>query len=342
MQVLFLFIIMASMENTKITIIGTGAWGTSLAISLHNAAKNVSLWGRRPEYVNELITTRHSVYLTNITIPNTLSITNDVNKIVSAEVILWVAPVQQSEQLLKSLKDYIPKEIPIVICSKGLELKSKKSLSSLFETIITNPIGVLSGPNFADEVALGLPAASTLAFAELDMAKNLAIALRHRTFRVYAHMDVVGVEMFGALKNVMAIAAGIVMGKNLGHNCLATLITRANAEIRRIVTHFGGTAETCQTLAGIGDLILTCSSAKSRNTSLGIALAAGGDLETILSTRHNVTEGVATAKVAFELTQEHNIYAPIISAVYQILHCHSPIDAVVESLLSHQQQQELS
>ncbi len=333
---------MATMENTKITIIGTGAWGTSLAISLHNAAKNVSLWGRRPSQVNQLTATRRSVYLTDILIPKTLNITNDLHAIVRAEVILWVAPVQQSEQLLISLKDSLSMEIPVIICSKGLELNSKQPLTRLFKTMLTNPIGVLSGPNFADEIAQGLPAASTLAFENLSLAKNLAITLRHRAFRVYAHTDVVGVEMSGALKNVMAIAAGVVIGKGLGHNCLATLITRANTEIKRIITHFGGVPETSQTLAGIGDLMLTCSSAKSRNTSLGIALAEGGNLATILSHRQNVTEGVATAKVAFELIQAHNIHAPIISAVYQILHGHASIDTVVETLLSHQQQQELT
>ena len=329
------------MENTKITIIGTGSWGTALAISFHNAKKNVQLWGRRTELVDELSTLRHSPYLPGTFIPQTLPITSDANEIRTSEIILWAVPVQQSLQLLELVKDYIPSNVPIIICSKGLELESQQPLSCLFKKVLQNPVGVLSGPNFADEIAKGLPAASTLAFENLELAKKLSHQLRHTTFRVYAHHDVIGVELAGALKNVIAIASGIVMGKELGQNCLATLITRASAEISRLICTLGGKKETTQTLAGIGDLILTCSSAKSRNTSLGIALAQGQSLEDILNSRKNVTEGIATAKVAFELTQQHKVHAPIIHAVHDILYTGKPINDVLQSLLSHQQEQEL-
>lgn len=329
------------MKNTKIAIIGTGSWGTALAISLHNFGKDVVLWGRRSDLVDELCSSRKSVYLKNITIPKTLLITNDLNTISDADIVLWVVPVQQSQQLFKLIKTHIPDSSPIIICSKGLELESQQSLSSLFQKVANNPIGVLSGPNFADEIAKGLPAASTLAFEKLDLAKNLSHLLRHKAFRIYAHHDVIGVELCGALKNVVAIAAGIVMGKELGQNCLATLITRASAEMRRLVCALGGEKATIQTLAGIGDLILTCSSAKSRNTSLGIALAQGQALENILNDRKMVTEGIATTKAAFELAQTHNIHAPIINAVYEILYNHKPIDEVINTLLSNQQEQEL-
>jgi glycerol-3-phosphate dehydrogenase (NAD(P)+) len=329
------------MENTKITIIGTGSWGTALAISLHNAHKNVHLWGRRIELVNELCALRHSPYLRSAFIPQTLPITNDINEIATADVILWAIPVQQSHPLLHALATYIPKNVPIIICSKGLELESRQPLSTLFKKMFTNPVGVLSGPNFADEVAKGLPAASTLAFKDLELAKKLSHLLRHPVFRVYAHHDVVGVELAGALKNVIAIASGIVMGKELGQNCLATLITRASAEISRLICALGGVKETRQTLAGIGDLILTCSSAKSRNTSLGIALAHGQALEDILKNRKNVTEGIATAKVAFELANHHHVYTPIIHGVHDILYANQPINKAVQSLSEHQQEQEL-
>ena len=330
------------MENTKIIVVGTGSWGTALAISLHNASKNVSLWGRRAEHVNELLATRRCVYLPDITIPSTLNITSNVCEIKGAGVILWVAPVQQSELLLDSFKEHIASDAKIVICSKGLEIKSKKPLTSIFKNIVSNEVGVLSGPNFAGEIAKGLLAASTLAFESLDTAKNVAQILRHRAFRVYAHSDVVGIEMAGALKNVMAIAAGVVMGKKLGQNCLAMLITRANAEISRIAAILGGLTETSQTLAGVGDLMLTCSSAQSRNTSLGIAIAEGQSLEAVLKERTNVTEGVATTKAAFELIKQHNIHAPIITAVYEIIYQKKPIDAVVETLLSAQQELEIA
>lgn len=333
---------MSPMENAKIIVIGTGAWGTALAVSLHNGAKSVTLWGRRLEHVNDLLDKRRCIYLPGLEIPSGLHITNDMNEITKADLILWVAPVQQSEQLLDALKPYIAKDAKVISCSKGLEIKSQKPLTSIFKEQLNNAVGVLSGPNFADEVAQGLPAASTVAFENLDTAKEVAQILRHNTFRVYSHYDVVGVEIAGALKNVMAIAAGVVMGKKLGQNCLATLITRANAEIGRVLAALGGAPETNQTLAGIGDLILTCSSPKSRNTSLGIALAEGKDLATILSSRINVTEGVATTKVAFELTKKHNVYSPIIRAVYEIVHECKPVDDVVSQILSNQQEMEIA
>lgn len=332
---------MATMKNTKIIVIGTGSWGTALAVSLHNASKNITLWGRRKEYIDELRTTRQSIYLPNLVLPKDLDITSDMNSIADADIILWVAPVQQSEHLLNTLQPHINENAKIVSCSKGLEINSQKPLTHIFKNILPNQIGVLSGPNFADEVAQGLPAASTLAFENLDTAKSVAQYLRHTNFRVYAHYDVVGVEIAGALKNVMAIAAGIVIGKKLGHNCLATLITRANAEIGRILSALGGAQETNQTLAGIGDLILTCTSPKSRNTSLGIALAEGKTLQEILANRINVTEGVATSKVAYDLTQTQNIYAPIINAVYEIIHLGKAIDDVVSAMLNQQQELEI-
>ncbi|MCE2716086.1 MAG: NAD(P)H-dependent glycerol-3-phosphate dehydrogenase [Pseudomonadota bacterium] len=329
------------MENTKILIIGTGAWGTALAISLHNAGKNVALWGRRKEHVEKLCADRESTYLPGITIPETLSITNDVAEIAIAKLLLWTAPVQQSRELIECLSTHMPQDCPIVVCSKGLELQTQKPISEIFKESLPNSVGMLSGPNFADEIAKDLPAASTLAFKDLELAKNISYVLRHKAFRVYAYDDVIGVELAGALKNVIAIAAGIVMGKNFGQNCLATLITRANVEISRIICALGGERDTTQTLAGIGDLMLTCSSEKSRNTSLGISLAHGLSLEEILNTRKNITEGVPTTKVAFELAGKHKIHAPIICAVYDILYAKKPIDDVLEELFSTQHDREL-
>ncbi len=329
------------MENSRIIIIGAGSWGTALAVSLHQSGKKVTLWGRRPEMVVELCTSRYSAYLPGVFLPVDMAISSAYGDISIADIILWAVPVQQSQILLEQLKEYIPSSAPIIVCSKGLVLETQQPLSGLFKKSLLNPIGVLSGPNFADEVAKNLPAASTLAFENLDLAKNLACHLRHKAFRVYAHHDVIGVEMAGALKNVAAIAAGIVMGRELGHNCLAMLITRANAEICRLASALGAFPDTGKTLAGIGDLMLTCSSVKSRNTSLGFALAKGQSLEDILKARSNVTEGVATAKVAFDLAKSHKIHAPIISAMYSILYEGQSIDDTVHSILSSQQQQEL-
>lgn len=327
------------MENMKIIIIGTGSWGTALAISLHNAGKSVTLWGRRKEHVQELCTNRTTKYLPDITIPQDLPITNDIEEISTTNILLWTTPAQKSRQLIEYLDKDIPRNCPIIICSKGLEFHTQKPISEVFKEFLPNPIGMLSGPNFADEIAKNLPAASTLAFKDLELAKNISRVLRHKTFRVYAHDDLIGVELAGALKNVIAIAAGIVIGKKFGRNCLATLITRANIEISRLIKALGGKEETIKTLAGIGDLFLTCSSEKSRNTSLGIALAQGTSFQDILD-QHIVIEGAATTKVAFELVEKHNIHAPIICAVYDILYMKKPIDDVLFVLFSSQHDHE--
>lgn len=327
--------------NNKIVVVGTGAWGTALALSLHRAGNDVLLYGRRAEFIEELAKTRHSKYLPNIKIDNDLSLSSNAEAFKSTALIFWVAPTQPTPELLKDLAPHVPPKTPIIICSKGLYLKTQQPLSAIFQSQLTNPIGVLSGPNFADEIANNLPAAATLAFTDLELAKKTAAQIRHRNLRVYAYQDVKGVELCGALKNVMAIAAGIVIGKQLGQNCLASLITRANAEITRIVCKLGGKSETSQTLAGIGDLILTCSSIKSRNASLGEQLAKGRSLDEILKERVSVTEGIPTTKVAYELSKANNIHAPIINAVYEILYNNKSVDLVIDNLLNNQQDLEI-
>lgn len=323
--------------NKRIVIIGAGAWGTALALSLHRSSNNVLLYGRSQNFIEELIQTRNSKYLPDILIDNDLELSYSFKDIENAELILWVAPIQPSPDLLKDFLPHIPAQTPIILCSKGIHLKSKQTLSEIFKTQLINPIGVLSGPNFADEVANNLPAASTLAFDDLELAKQIASKIRHRNLRIYAHDDVKGVELFGALKNVIAIAAGVVTGKALGNNCLASLITRANAEINRIICKLGGKLQTAQTLAGMGDLILTCSSTKSRNCKLGEQLAKGQSLEEILNARFSITEGVPTTQVAFQLTTLHNIHAPIINAVHDILYNNANIDCTIDDLLNNQQ-----
>jgi glycerol-3-phosphate dehydrogenase (NAD(P)+) len=327
--------------SDRIVVIGTGAWGTALGLSMHRAGNNVLLYGRRQEFIEELAQTRKSRYLPNIQIDSDLTLSANTQDIKSAKLIFWVAPTQPTAELLAELTPHIAKESPIVLCSKGLYLKTQQTLSEVFKTQLNNPIGVLSGPNFADEVANNLPAASTLAFDDVEIAKQIAAEIRHRNLRVYAYDDVKGVELCGALKNVMAIAAGIVTGKNLGYNCLASLITRASAEINRIVCKLGGKKETTQTLAGIGDLILTCSSTKSRNSSLGEQLAQGKTLDEILKERFSITEGVPTTQVAYELAKKNNIHAPIITAVHDILYNNANIDLVVDQLLNNQQDFEI-
>lgn len=328
-------------EFKKIAVIGAGSWGTALSLCLHRSKLDVFLYARQPELIDEIKKTSFSKYLPNTPIDSDLKISFNKELIKEASLILWVVPTQKTLESIDSLIDYIPSNAPIIICSKGIDLKTNQTLSEIFTNVFNNHVGVLSGPNFADEVAQNLPSATTIAFNNLDLAQKITNTIRSKNFRIYASSDVKGVELHGALKNVMAIAAGIVMGSNLGNNCLYALITRANAEIQRIVEKLGGAPATANTLAGIGDLMLTCSSNKSRNTSLGEQLSlSNSSLSEILSKRISVTEGVATAKAAHEIVKKNNIYAPIINAVYDILYNNISIPSAIEKILSNQQEVE--
>lgn len=323
----------------NIVVIGAGSWGTAISLALNNLSNaSVCLFARNEKFVEEVSKTGFSKYLPNISIAHSLKISADKKVINDADLIFWVVPVQSSPDYLASIKEHIKENVPIIICSKGIYLKTFQPLSEIFKNQLNNPIGVLSGPNFADEIAIGLPSASTLAFENVNLAKQIANFIRSKNFRIYANDDVKGVEMHGALKNVMAIAAGIVIGKKLGNNCLYALITRANNEIQRIVQLIGGKKETANTLAGIGDLMLTCSSIKSRNTKLGFNLSENHAVNEILEKSTSITEGVPTTKAAYEITQKNKIHAPIVSAVYDILYNFIPVNSAIEKLLNSQQE----
>ena len=324
-------------QNNHVTVIGAGAWGTALACCAHRAGNTVTLWARRSEQVNAMQSSgQNQRYLPDITLPESLNITYDMAMAVqNTSLILLVVPSVHLRATCAQLAGYIAPHTPLLICAKGVEDKTHKLMSTIASEEITNcPIGVLSGPNFAHEIALGLPAATTLAMADETLGKQLSHMLSHATFRPYWSDDVIGAEIAGAVKNVIAIACGIIQGRQMGDNAKATLITRGLAEMNRLSIAVGGKAETMMGLSGIGDLILTCGAMQSRNMSLGYALGQGETLESILQSRNGVTEGVKNAQTIMDLANHLNIEMPIVSAVNDTLHNGVSIDNAIKNLLS--------
>lgn len=318
-----------------IVIAGAGAWGTALAIAAHNAGCDVTLWARNPGIVKSIKEAcENSSYLPGIRIDPAINITSDIRVMEKANAIKLVVPAQHLRDFCKQLLPHVSPKIPLIICCKGIEQSSLMLMSEVVKSVMpSNPVAVLSGPNFADEVARGLPAATTLACEDEHIAKELSFLCQSMVFRPYITTDIIGAQIGGAVKNVLAIASGITQGKGFGENAKAALITRGLAEIIRLCIAKGGKQETLMGLSGIGDIILTCGSIKSRNTSLGFALGQGTPLETILSGQRGITEGVTTAASVADLSTRLDVDMPICRAVNAILYQGKNIDTAIKDLL---------
>ncbi len=319
-----------------IGIIGSGAWGTALAQAMHGTGKNVIMFGRNKEVIDEINAHhRNSCYLPDAQIDAAIKATRDETQLKACDVLLLVVPAQHVRTTVMRIAEHVAKDTPIVICAKGIETSSSKLMGDVVkESFHDNPLAVLSGPTFAAEVVRGLPTAVTIAASSLSLAKHLCEQLGSRTFRPYASDDIIGVEIAGALKNVIAIGCGIVMGKGLGENARTALMTRGLRELTRLAVAVGAQGETLMGLSGLGDLVLTCGSTQSRNMSLGAALGRGEVLADILKSRVSVTEGVSTSLAAQALGKAHHIETPIIDAVVAILHHGADINDVTQRLLS--------
>jgi glycerol-3-phosphate dehydrogenase (NAD(P)+) len=321
----------------RIGIIGGGAWGSALALTARRAGRDVVLWAREPE-VAAAINRDHAnpLFLPGVVLDPAIGATTELAQAVrGADVLLLVAPAQHLRALAAALASLLPAGLPVVICAKGIEEGSGALMSeAVAATLPQAPLALLSGPTFASEVAAGLPTAVTLACADAALGSRLIAALGTRSFRPYLAADVVGAEIGGAVKNVLAIACGIVMGRKLGDNARAALITRGLAEMVRLALAKGGEPETLMGLSGLGDLVLTCSSLTSRNHSLGVALGEGRTLAEILAGRRSVAEGVSSAAAAAALARRLGVDMPITAAVDAILHHGAAIDAAIEGLLA--------
>ncbi len=314
-----------------IAVIGAGSWGTTLASLLAEKEYDVSLWAHEEEVVGEIQNNRtNSTYLPDVLLPASLRATCDIQEAMKkARYVLNVVPTQFTRAVFNEAAGYIDEKAVIVSASKGIEHGSLLTVSSILREITGRQIAVLSGPSFAREVINKLPTAVTLATSDDGTALLLQEILNTSYFRVYTHTDVLGVELGGALKNVIAIASGISDGLGLGHNSRAALITRGIAEMTRLGERMGADKRTFSGLSGIGDLVLTCTGPLSRNYSVGVKLGEGMKLQEILSSTRSVAEGVATALSAFELSQKYDVEMPIVEQVYKVIHrSKSPIDAV--------------
>ena len=317
-------------------VIGAGAWGTALAQVCARAGLQVTLQARETEVV-EAVNTRHenAVFLPGVALEPGVRAVTDLAGLSDCDLILAVAPAQHLRAALTAFAPHYRAGAPIVLCSKGVEQDSLKLMTEVAaEALPGAPIAVLSGPSFAGEVARNLPAAVTLACADDALGRAIAEAIAIPTFRPYTASDLIGAEAGGAVKNVLAIACGIVEGKGLGRNAHATVITRGFAEMTRLAVTLGAKPETVAGLCGLGDLVLTCSSPQSRNMSVGLALGQGLTLEQALAGKVSVAEGVASAPAVRALARKVGVEVPICEAVAAILAGEVEVDAAIAGLLS--------
>lgn len=305
-----------------IAVIGAGSWGTTLACLLTEKGYDVSLWAYEKEIADEINGSRvNSIYLSDVILPVNLKATNNIGDAVKqAHYILNVVPTQFTRSIFKEAGKYISKDAVIISASKGIEQGTLLTVSAILKDITGRKIAVLSGPSFAKEVLKKLPTAVTLATEDADFSLQLQEIFNTHYFRVYTHTDVLGVELGGALKNVIAIASGISDGLGLGHNARAALITRGLAEIIRLGERMGADKRTFSGLSGLGDLVLTCTGHLSRNYSVGVSLGKGMKLKDILSSTKSVAEGVATALSAFELSLKYGVEMPVVKQVYEVIY----------------------
>ncbi|GGE44261.1 glycerol-3-phosphate dehydrogenase [NAD(P)+] [Marinicauda pacifica] len=320
----------------KIGVIGGGAWGTALAQTVAKTGPQVTIWARETEVVQSINDRcENSLFLPGVALDPAIHATSDLGELASAEMVLIVTPAQHMRATLKDFACHLRVGSPLVLCSKGIEQGSLKLMSEvLAETIPNARSAVLSGPSFAADVARGLPTAVTLACADRGLGEDIIATIGSASFRPYYAPDVIGAEVGGAVKNVLAIAAGIVDGKALGRSAHAALISRGFAEMTRLGVALGGKAETLAGLCGLGDLILTCSSPQSRNMSCGLALGRGESLETIMVQRNSVTEGVASAPAVVALARRHGVEMPICEAVNSVVSGAGTVDEAIAALLS--------
>ena len=320
----------------SVGVIGAGAWGTALAQTAASAGRSVTLWSFEQD-VADAINDKHenTIYLPEVALDPSIMATTAMSDLDACDAILAVAPAQHLRRVLESFLPFAQPGVPIALCAKGIEQSSLSMMTDvLAETIPGAVPAVLSGPSFAIDTAKGLPTAVTLACADETVGADLVEALGTTRFRPYLANDLVGAEIGGAVKNVLAIACGISEGSGLGKSAHAALISRGFAEMTRLALALGAQRETLSGLCGLGDLVLTCSSPQSRNMSCGLALGRGVSLDDILSSRKAVTEGVASAPAVVALAKRHGIEMPICEAVETILKGEVSVEDAIETLLA--------
>jgi glycerol-3-phosphate dehydrogenase (NAD(P)+) len=321
----------------RIAIIGGGAWGTALGCVARRAGHDAALWVRETDVVDAINAGKgNPIFLPGIALESGIVATNDMAvALAGADAVLLVAPSQFLRSVAASMRPHLKAGTPVVLCAKGIEHDTLALMTEAAAAALPGtPIAVLSGPTFAREVALGLPTAVTLACADTALGQRLVELIGIPLFRPYLSDDLIGAEIGGAVKNVLAIACGIVTGKKLGDNTRAALITRGLAEMARLGVAKGGKPETLMGLSGLGDLTLTCNGPQSRNMSLGIALGEGRALKDVMAERQSIAEGVFSAASVVALAAKLGVEMPICAAVDQVINRGANIERAIAALLS--------
>ncbi len=323
-------------KKVNIGVIGGGAWGTTIAKLLSEKNTNVLLWAKETHVKKNIEKNRiNKIFLNNIALPKSLNITNNIYDMKTSDFLFVVAPTQYIESTLRPIRNIIKKSCVIVNCSKGIDIKSSTLISDIIKRVFPqNTIGILSGPNFAFEIAQGKPTASLIAAKNILTSKKIAGLISSKKFRPYLSNDIIGAQICGAMKNVYAIGCGIIVGKNFGENAVASVISRSFSEIKSVGKILGAQSETLSGLSGLGDLFLTCSSKKSRNFSLGFDLAKGKKLDNIMRSKKTVAEGAYTVKAIKKLEVKLKLSLPINDAVYKILYQDKDINKTISELLN--------
>lgn len=321
--------------NLKVGLLGGGSWGTTVAAL---AARNceTKIWARRKDTVDDINNNnKNTRYLPDARLPKSLKAFHTIEETVNdADVVVLGVPAQHFRNVLQEAKPFIRPWVPVISLAKGLEVGSMKRMTEIIEEELEgHPAGVLTGPNLAKEIAIGQAAASVIAMVDETIATRLQKVFSTGLFRVYTNQDVIGCELGGALKNIIAIAAGMGDGAQAGDNTRAAIITRGLAELTRLGIAMGGKPETFAGLAGMGDLVATCSSTKSRNRYVGFNLGKGRKIEDIIEEMAEVAEGVKTAKVVVELGKQLNIDLPIAKSVYRVLYEGDTVNDAFRGLL---------
>ena len=323
-------------NNPAIGVMGGGAWGTTVAKLLSDKNSNVLLWAKETQVKKDIEKTRiNKTYLNKIKLNKSLKITNHLEDLSELDILFVVIPTQYIQATLKPLKKIIKRNCILVNCAKGIDIKSTSLISEVInKTLPSNRLAIMSGPNFALEIALGKPTATLIATQKISDAKYIANLISSKTFRPYLSNDIIGAQICGAMKNVYAIGCGIIVGKNFGENAVASVIARSFAEIKSVGKKLGAQSETLSGLSGLGDLFLTCSSKKSRNFSLGFDLAKGKKLKNLLRNKKTIAEGAYTVKAIKKLGKKLKLSLPLNDAIYKILYQNKNINNTISELLN--------
>lgn len=326
----------AAIAFHSVAVIGGGAWGTALAALAAGNGVDTLLWALEPETAEAINGRRENpLFLPGVSLPETLRATSELTATAGRDAYLFVSPAQYARPVLETLRDIAPPKSPLALCSKGIERSTGKMLTDvLAESWPDARAAVLSGPSFARDVAIGMPTAVTLAAADPELGGRWMATLGAPHFRPYLSDDLIGAELGGAVKNVLAIAAGAVEGRGLGDSARAALIARGFAEFQRLGLAMGAKPETMAGLSGLGDLILTATSRQSRNMSLGLELGRGRSIDAVLAERRAVTEGVATAPAVLRMAKEAGVDMPICAAVADLVSSARGLDAIISALLA--------